>query len=61
LTIAAGTTRRSGELVGAGLLVRVALAPTDLNWSRVFDRKVCKISFTVFAAAMQEKIQATGY
>jgi hypothetical protein len=48
-------------MVGAGLLVRVALAPTDLNWSGVFDRKVCKISFTVSAAAMQEKIQATGY
>jgi len=37
-----------------------ALTLTDLNWSRVFDRKVCKISFTSFAGEMREKIQATG-
>jgi len=38
----------------------MTLTLTDLNWSRVFGKKVCKISFTTFVSDVREKVWATG-
>ena len=56
LMIASSTNRGSGEMVWIRLHEATL---TDLNWSRVFDRKVYRISFSSFVGEMREKVQAT--